>query len=260
MSVLDLFRLDGRIALVSGGAGIYGVHISRALAEAGAKVLVAARNRERCEEVASKLRADGLDAVAASLDLSSADSILSLRAWIVENFGRLDILLNNAVARAGGDLGAVTEDEWESSMKVNSTGLFLACKIFGEQMVSQRLGVIINIASIYGVVGPDFNIYEGTEMSSPANYAFAKGGMINFTRYLASYYGRFGIRVNAISPGGFYTGDQPEEFVQRYSQKTILNRMATNDDIKGAVVYLASDASSYVTGQNLLVDGGWTAI
>ncbi len=260
MSVLDLFKLNNRVAVVSGGAGIYGVHITRALAEAGAQVVVASRNVKRCEEFARELQADSLSVVAASLDLSSQDSILSLREWIVSRLGRLDILFNNAVARAGGDLGTVTEEEWESAMKINSTGLFLACKIIGEQMIKQRSGVIVNVASIYGVVGPDFNIYEGTGITNPANYAFAKGGMINFTRYLASYYGRFGIRVNAISPGGFSTGDQPEEFVRRYSQKTLLGRMATDDDIKGAAVYLASDASAYVTGQNLLVDGGWTAI
>ncbi len=260
MSVLKLFNLDQRVALVTGGAGIYGSHICRALAEAGAKVIVAARTLERCEELASDLRAEGLNVVATSLDLASAESINTVRDWIYSNFGRLDILVNNAVARAGGDLGTVSEEEWESAMRVNSTGLFLACKTFGQLMVTQRSGVIINIASIYGVVGPDFDIYEGTEMTNPANYSFAKGGMINFSRYLASYYGRFGIRVNTISPGGFRTPDQPKRFVDQYSRRTLLKRMATDDDIKGAIVYLASDASSYVTGQNLLVDGGWTAI
>ena len=260
MSVLDLFNLDQRVALVTGGAGIYGTHICRALAEARAKVIVAARNLERCEEFARDLRNEGLDVVATSLDLAEAESIVSVRDWISANFGRLDILVNNAVARAGGDLETVSEAEWESAMRVNSTGLFLACKMFSQLMIAQRSGVIINIASIYGVVGPDFDIYEGTELTNPANYAFAKGGMINFSRYMASYYGRFGIRVNTISPGGFRTADQPKRFVDQYSRRTLLKRMATDDDIKGAIVYLASDASSYVTGQNLLVDGGWTAI
>jgi NAD(P)-dependent dehydrogenase (short-subunit alcohol dehydrogenase family) len=260
MRVFDLFKLNGRVALVSGGAGIYGAHITRALAEAGAQVVVASRNSERGEEFARELQEENLSVVAASLDLSSRDSIQALREWIVSRLGRIDILFNNAVARAGGDLGSVTEGEWESAMKINSTGLFLVCKTFGEQMIKQRSGVIINVASIYGVVGPDFKIYEGTGITNPADYAFAKGGMINFTRYLASYYAPFGIRVNALSPGGFASGEQPAEFVRRYSQKTLLGRMATDDDIKGAAVYLASDASAYVTGQNLVVDGGWTAI
>jgi NAD(P)-dependent dehydrogenase (short-subunit alcohol dehydrogenase family) len=260
MNVIDLFRLDGRVALVTGGSGIYGAHISRALAEAGAQVIIASRDLQRCEEMADRLRETGLAVRAARLDLSSKESILSLREWVVSRFGRLDILFNNAVARAGGDMSTTTEEDWAATMRINSTGLFLSCQIYGEQMAQQRSGVIVNIASIYGVVGPDFDIYEGAGFTNPANYAFAKGGMINFTRYLASYYGQFNVRVNAISPGGFHTEDQPADFVERYSKKTLLRRMASNDDIKGATVFLASDASAYITGHNLLVDGGWTAI
>ncbi|MGD9562435.1 MAG: SDR family oxidoreductase [Pyrinomonadaceae bacterium] len=259
MNTNDLFRLDGRVALVTGGAGIYGLHISRALAEAGAHVVIASRNRDQCERVAAVMTDDGLQVSAEFLDLGSSDSIRELRDKIVSGHRKLDILFNNAVARAGGDPSTVTEDDWVSAMKINSTGFFMASKIFGEQMIEQRSGVMVNIASIYGVVGPNFNIYEGTDITSPANYAFAKGGMVNFTRYAASYYGRFGIRVNSISPGGFQT-DQPDVFITNYSKQTPLGRMATDDDIKGPAVFLASDASAYVTGQNLLVDGGWTAV
>lgn len=259
MHTNDLFRLDDRVALVTGGAGIYGSHITRALAEAGAHVVIASRNLDQCKEVASALSDEGLKVSAASLDLGSSRSIETLCEEIVSEFGKLDVLFNNAVARAGGDPSTVTEDDWVSAMEVNSTGFFMSCKIFGAQMIKQRSGAIVNISSIYGVVGPNFNIYEGTDMTSPANYAFAKGGMINFTRYAASYYGRFGIRVNCISPGGFQT-DQPETFIANYSKQTPLRRMATDDDIKGAAVFLASDASAYITGHNLMVDGGWTAI
>lgn len=259
MNTIDLFRLDGRIALVTGGAGIYGVHISRALAEAGAHVVIASRNLEQCKKTAGELAGEGLKVSAAVLDLGSSGSIQALCDEIVSEFGKLDILFNNAVARAGGDPSTVTEEDWVSAMKVNSTGFFMSCKIFGEQMIKQRSGVIVNISSIYGVVGPNFNIYEGTDITSPANYAFAKGGMINFTRYAASYYGRFGIRVNCISPGGFQT-DQPDIFIKNYAKQSLLGRMATDDDIKGAAVFLASDASAYITGHNLMVDGGWTAI
>ena len=259
MHTNDLFRLDGRVALVTGGAGIYGIHITRALAEAGAHVVIASRNSEQCKEVAGTLGEEGLKVSGAELDLGSSESIQALCEEIVSEFGKLDILFNNAVARAGGDPSTVTQEDWIGAMKVNSTGFFMSCKIFGEQMVKQRSGVIVNISSIYGVVGPNFNIYEGTDITSPANYAFAKGGMINFTRYAASYYGRFGIRVNCISPGGFQT-DQPETFIKNYSKQTPLGRMATDDDIKGAAVFLASDASAYITGHNLMVDGGWTAI
>ncbi|MCC6328419.1 MAG: SDR family oxidoreductase [Acidobacteria bacterium] len=259
MNTIDLFRLDGRIALVTGGAGIYGVHISRALAEAGAHVVIASRNLDQCQKTAGELSDEGLKASAAVLDLGSSGSIQALCDEVVSEFGKLDILFNNAVARAGGDPSTVTEEDWVSAMKVNSTGFFMSCKIFGEQMIKQRSGVIVNISSIYGVVGPNFNIYEGTDITSPANYAFAKGGMINFTRYAASYYGRFGIRVNCISPGGFQT-DQPDIFIENYAKQSLLGRMATDDDIKGAAVFLASDASAYITGHNLMVDGGWTAI
>lgn len=259
MKTIDLFRLDGRIALVTGGAGIYGVHISRALAEAGAHVVIASRNLEQCQKTAGELTDEGLKVSAAALDLGSSGSIQALCDEIVSEFGKLDILFNNAVARAGGDPSTVTEEDWVSAMKVNSTGFFMSCKIFGEQMIKQRSGAIVNISSIYGVVGPNFNIYEGTDITSPANYAFAKGGMINFTRYAASYYGRFGIRVNCISPGGFQT-DQPDIFIENYAKQSLLGRMATDDDIKGAAVFLASDASAYITGHNLMVDGGWTAI
>lgn len=259
MNTNELFRLDGRVALVTGGAGIYGIHITRALAEVGAKVVVASRNADQCEKVAVAMRDQGLEVSGATLDLGSSDSISQLREHIVSTHGKLDILFNNAVARAGGDPSTVTEDDWVSAMEINSTGFFMASKIFGEQMIEQRSGVMVNIASIYGVVGPNFNIYEGTDITSPANYAFAKGGMVNFTRYAASYYGRFGIRVNCISPGGFQT-DQPDVFIANYAKQTPLGRMATDDDIKGAAVFLASDASAYITGHNLMVDGGWTAI
>jgi len=259
MNTNDLFRLDGRIALVTGGAGIYGVHITRALAEVGAHVVVASRDLEQCEKVAGEMSEEGLKVSAARLDLGSSESISTVCENIASEFGKVDILFNNAVARAGGDPSTVTEEQWESAMRINSTGFFLATKIFGEQMIRQRSGVMVNISSIYGVVAPNFNIYEGTDMTSPANYAFAKAGMINYTRYAASYYGKFGIRVNCISPGGFQT-DQPDIFIKNYSKQTLLGRMATDDDIKGAAVFLASDASSYITGQNLMVDGGWTAI
>ncbi len=259
MNTKDLFDLSGRVALVTGGAGIYGIHITRALAEVGASVVIASRDLDQCRNVADEMTGEGLSVTAMKLDLGSSDSISELCANIVSEFGKIDILFNNAVARAGGDPTSVTEEQWETAMKINSTGFFMSSKIFGEQMIKQRSGVMVNISSIYGVVGPNFNIYEGTEMTSPANYAFAKGGMINFTRYAASFYGRFGIRVNCISPGGFQT-DQPKAFIDNYSKQTPLGRMATDDDIKGAAVFLASDASSYITGQNIMVDGGWTAI
>ncbi len=259
-STFRLFVLEGKTALVSGGAGIYGSQISRALAECGAHVIIASRHLDQCEKRARSLRRAGLRADADEVDLSSEQSIRKLRDRILSKHGRLDVLVNNAVARAGGDLDHTTVDEWESTMKVNSTGLFLACQILSAPMKQARSGSVINIASIYGMVGPDFSIYKGTELTMPVNYAFAKGGMINLTRYLASYLAPYNVRVNCLSPGGFRTSATPPQFVPKYSKRTPLRRMAEPGDINGPVVFLASDASRYITGQNIPVDGGWTAI
>ncbi len=252
--------LQGKLAIVTGGAGLYGQHIVRALAEGGATVVVASRNVVANEEFAQKLRSENLKVVAERCDLAQESEIRALRDSVLAKYGKLDILFNNSVARGGGDLRHTTASDWDSVMSINSKGLFLASQILSEPMQEQRSGSIVNIASIYGMVGPRFSIYEGTSMQNPIDYAFAKGGMIQMTRYLASYLAPYGVRVNALSPGGYWTRDMPESFVRNYCQSTPMGRLAADDDIKGPAVFLASDASRYVTGQNLAVDGGWTAI
>ena len=259
-SVLKMFSLDGKVAVVTGGAGLYGRHIVQALAEAGASVVIASRTGSQIEKLAAEMRSIGLSVCSRTCDLASEKDILQLRDFLIERFGKLDILFNNAVARSGHGFLEMSGEEWEASMHVNSTGLFLACKHLSEPMRRQQSGSIVNIASIYGMVGPDFSIYEGTTLQNPANYSFSKGGMINFTRYLAALLGPVGVRVNCISPGGLSTPEMPERFGQQYAKRTLLGRMAGPDDIKGAAVFLASDASAYVTGVNLPVDAGWTAI
>jgi NAD(P)-dependent dehydrogenase (short-subunit alcohol dehydrogenase family) len=258
--LLAFFQLNGKVALVTGGAGILGRPIARVLAEAGAEVIVASRDKTMCCALADQMRAEGLQVEGEQLDLTSEVDIRELRDRILKRYGRLDVLFNNAVARAGGDLMHTTAEEWETSMKVNSTGVFLASQILSEPMQAQHSGSIVNIASIYGVVGPDFSIYVGTSLTNPVNYAFAKGGIISLTRYLASFLAPYNIRVNSISPGGFRTAETPPEFISNYSRRTLLGRMAEEDDIKGPALFLASDASRYVTGQNIAVDGGWTAL
>lgn len=255
-----LFRLDGKVALVTGGAGLYGKHIVRALAEAGATVVTASRNGEACRAYAEELRQEGLRAEGDQYDQASEDSIRRLRDHLIERHGQLDVLFNNSVARAGGDLLEVTAERWRQAMRVNSTGLLLACQILSEPMRERRSGSIVNIASIYGMVGPDWSIYEGTTIWNPIDYHFAKGGMIQMTRYLASFLGTYNVRVNALSPGGLQTPDHSDTFVRQYSARTLLGRMADEDDIKGPAVFLASDASRYITGANIPVDAGWTAI
>ncbi len=272
--VMDLFRLDGRVAVVTGGAGIYGSVITTALVEAGGTVVIAARGLERCEQRAAELRARGFNVLAMPLDLTRDESIVALCERVVAELGKVDILFNNAAGRAAGtaeeqikrkfaaprtSMEGMTREMWEGAMSVNASGLFVCSQVFAEQMKKQGLGgSIVNISSIYGVVGPNFSIYQGTEMTNPPDYAFAKGGIINFTRYLATCYAPHGIRANCLSPGGYY-GGQPEVFVRNYEARTPLGRMARWNDLKGAAVFLASDASQYITGQNLAVDGGWTA-
>lgn len=258
-TVQQLYSLEGQVALVTGGAGRYGAGITWGLAEAGAKVIIASRGLEKCEAMAEEVRSKGYDAVARQVDLESEDSIAQLAGWIESDLGRLDILFNNAVARSrGGDFSTVSAQEWAETMPVNSTSLLLSTRYCAEMMKKQGKGSIVNISSIYGMVGPQFDVYDNTDMKNPAQYAFAKGGMIQLTRYLACFYGPDGIRVNCISPGGYYD-DQPQPFVDTYCARTPLGRMAGPEDIKGLSVFLASDASAYITGANIPLEGGWTA-
>ncbi|RIK75941.1 MAG: short-chain dehydrogenase [Planctomycetota bacterium] len=262
MAILDRFRLSGRVAVVTGGAGpLLGSSITAALAEAGATVVTASRSLERNQQFAEALQARGHDAHAMQVDIASVRSIDQLHRQVLQRFGRIDVLVNNAVARSGHAGGFLdqTPDRLAAVAAGDFQGLFRICQRFIADMAQQRRGSIINIASIYGVVANDPTIYSGTGMVQPPSYNFVKAGMINFTRYLATYYGRHGVRANCISPGG-YREDQPRAFVERYESRVPLGRMLGHDDIQGAVVFLASDASSYVTGLNLFVDGGWTCL
>lgn len=258
----DPFSLKGKTALVTGGAGLYGRQIVRSVAEAGAKTFVAARSLPALEALAEECRSEGLDVTALSFDQGNESSVLALRDTIAERAGGADILVNNAVARPmkrgmQDDVAAFAE-----SMRINATGLFTITRTFGDAMAERGAGgAIINIGSIQGMIGPDEWIYEGTPLNGwYPDYFFHKGGMINFTRFVASYYGpRGGIRCNCLSPGGFATPDTLPRFAEQYSRRTFLGRMANETDMKGAILFLASDASLYITGTNLPVDGGYTA-
>ncbi len=254
---LDLFRLDGKLALVTGGAGFYGTPISRALAQAGAKVIIASRTREQCEERAAEFREEGLDCVAEQFDMGDPESITSLCERITSSHGTLDILVNNALLRSPTHYDEATPEQWAAALQANITGIHLCTSVFSAGMRKRGSGSIINIASIYGVVAPKFEIYEGLDFSSPPDYPFHKGGLIAYTRYCASLFGPEGVRVNCLSPGGYYSG-QADVFVDRYNARIPLGRMADDDDIAGPVVFLASEASRYITGANILVDGGLT--
>jgi NAD(P)-dependent dehydrogenase (short-subunit alcohol dehydrogenase family) len=260
MGVLDMFSLRGKVAVVTGGAGLYGRQIVRALAEAGAETYVASRRLDALERFAESLRTAGQQVTALQYDQGAEDSILALRDAVLNRGGRADVLVNNSVARPmrkGYTDDAATFDE---SMRINATGLFVITRAFGDAMADQGRGSIINIASIQGMIGPDPTIYRDTSMSGwYPDYFFHKGGMINFTRFIASYYGARGVRCNCLSPGGFRTEQMPEPFVRQYGERTFLGRLANDTDLMGAVVFLAGDASAYVTGVNIPVDGGYTA-
>ncbi len=258
MSFLDSFSLKDNVIILTGGAGLYGRGLTARLAETGAELVIASRNLEKLEPVAEEERARGNRVTAEALDLSSQQSIQDLVARVHRRFGRIDGLVNNAYLRvAKGGLAAPVE-QWEESLRANATGLLTITRACGEIMCGQGRGSIVNIGSIMGVVGPNPSLYEGTNMSASPDYFFNKGGMLQLTRYFASYYGRRAVRVNCLSPGGYFNHQDPK-FLERYEKQTMLGRMANDDDLAGAVVFLLSDASAYITGANIPVDGGYTA-
>jgi NAD(P)-dependent dehydrogenase (short-subunit alcohol dehydrogenase family) len=257
MHIKELFDLNGKVALVTGGTGLYGTPISEALAEAGAHVVIASRNGRNCEEYARQLIDRGMKASGESYDQADEKSILALRDRLTKKLGFVDILVNNSVARPMGSYNDPLET-WRQSMEVNATGLFAMARAFLEPMLSRRAGSMINIGSIQGVVGPDFKNYDGTDMTTPPDYQYNKHGLLGLTKYLAAWAGPHNVRVNAISPGGLGTKDHKEPFISQYCRRVFLGRLGEYDDIKGAVVFLASAASRYITGQNIIVDGGYT--
>ncbi len=261
---MEMFRLDGKVVIVTGGAGLYGKPISLALAEAGAHVIIASRDEEKCKEYAAELSKKNFNVEGMALDQGSEKSITDFTNSIVKRFKHIDVLVNNAVSREGcKDLDILTKEDLEKSQQINYTGLMLLTQAVLKVMVEQQDGNIINISSIQGAVGPNFRVYGDTGMSSAVTYTYEKWGMVGFTKWIANYYGKFNIRANCISPGGYGPGIRknklPEEFIQNYLRLTPLRRFTEDNDIKGPVVFLASEASAYITGHNLLVDGGWTS-
>jgi NAD(P)-dependent dehydrogenase (short-subunit alcohol dehydrogenase family) len=257
----NLFSCRGKVAIVSGGAGLYGFAISEGLAAAGATVVVASRSdRLLAEKIARSEHP--LPLHHRTLDLLSEASIADLFRAVRAEFGRVDIVVNNALTPVGRTLEATTTEAWTKSMQGNILSLYLMCRHASAAMIEQgEGGSIINISSIYGVVAPDFATY--TETGSPPNpidYGFIKGGMLMFTRTLASALGRHRIRVNSIIPGGIHDDSDSPAYIKAYARKVPLGRWAQPEDIQGAILYLASDASAYVTGTSLTVDGGYTAL
>jgi NAD(P)-dependent dehydrogenase (short-subunit alcohol dehydrogenase family) len=264
-SVAELMDLCGRVAVVTGGAGHIGSAIAAALAECGAAVAIVDRPGAASEQVAAGLtQAHGVAALPLAIDLTMADSPAAVPEQVLARFGRLDILVNCAAFVGTSNLRGwavpFTEqaaEAWRACLELNLTVPFLLTQQCAPALAESGHGAVINVASTYGLVGPDLRLYEGTAMGNPAAYAASKGGLIQLTRWLATVLAPR-IRVNALTPGGV-ARNQPATFSERYVQRTPLGRMAVEEDFKGAAVYLASDLSRYVTGHNLVVDGGWTA-
>jgi NAD(P)-dependent dehydrogenase (short-subunit alcohol dehydrogenase family) len=261
MHVIESFYLKSKIALVTGGAGLYGRQIAEALAEAGAETYIASRNLSNLEALANELRSKGLNVHALELDLSVEESIKKAVDTIVKETGRLDILVNNAVTRCALFGWDRPMSDFDESLHTNASALFYITNLAGKVMITQKNGSIINIGSMMGMVGVELANYDNTEYPTDFSpiYFYEKGGMVNFTRWAASMFGRYNVRVNCINPGGFQTEKHPETFVKQYSARTQLGRMANSEDLKGIIVLLASDASNYITGANIPVDGGYTA-
>lgn len=239
---------------------MYGRGLASDLASTGAKLVIASRNLAGCQRVAEEEKQLGHDVVAESFDQGEEPSIQKLCDRIMERYGRVDGLVNNSVLRAMSSLDGPTA-EWELSLRVNATGVMLMHRYFGELMCRQGGGSIVNIGSIQGMVGPTLPMYEGLDMAVPTpDYFFHKAGMLSLTRYYAALFGPKDVRVNCLSPGGLFNEEKhTEPYFTRYNNQTFLRRMGDPQDLGGAVIFLLSQASRYITGANLAVDGGYTA-
>jgi len=271
-NIMEKFALDGRTALVTGGAGLLGRQFTRALGEAGANVVVADLDFSTADAYAQNLKDTGINSFAIGVNITDPDSVGSMVDKTVSKFGSLDVLVNSAALDPKFDpdnLDAQSDNAfetyplatWKQALDVNLTGMFLVCQAAARQMLLQDQGVMINICSTYGLVGPDQRLYErpeGPQQYKPVYYTVSKAGVLGLTRYLATYYAGKPIRVNALTPGGVYN-QHDGAFLKAYASRTVMGRMADQDEMSGAIVFLASDASSYMTGANLVVDGGWTA-
>ena len=252
----ECYSLNGKIAVVTGGAGLIGKEICLGLAEAGAKTYIADINKK--EGIKLENQSEKLKWI--YFDITDEESVKKGIKTIIETDEKIDIWVNCAYPKTS-DWSAKFEDikleSWKKNVDMHLNGYFLCCQHATKQMKKQKSGSIINFGSIYGIVAPNFSIYDGTDSTMPAAYSAIKGGIITFTKYLATYFAKDGIRANVICPGGIFD-NQNENLIRNYEEKTPMSRLGRPDDIVGSVIFLASDASSYITGTTLIVDGGWT--
>jgi len=260
-----LLDLTGRVALITGGAGHLGAAMGEALAEVGASIAVLDLNDERCQAAAGGLQEQfGVATLPLAIDLGNEHLLKAVPETVGDKFGRLDIVINCAAMVGTSELqgwavpfAEQSVDAWRQALEINLTAPFVLLQACAPLLKNSGHGSVINIGSIYGMVGPDMGLYCDTSMGNPAAYAASKGGLLQLTRWLATVLAP-AVRVNAITLGGIERG-QSQTFKARYNARTPLGRLGTEIDVKGAVTYLASDLSSYMTGQNIILDGGWTA-
>jgi NAD(P)-dependent dehydrogenase (short-subunit alcohol dehydrogenase family) len=273
MTMGSLFDLTGRVAVITGGAGLLGQQHARVIAAAGGIPVLVDLNGDRAAKIALGLSEEfGVPAVGAPANIVARADVQRVLADVLDRFGRLDILINNATnnpkVQAAGPINFsrfenFPLEQWDSDIGVGLTGAFLCSQIFGAEMASRRSGVIVNIASDLALIGPDQRLYrqeglpEDRQPAKPVTYSVVKSALLGLTRYLATYWADANVRVNAISPGGVYDG-QPPDFVAKLTSLIPMGRMAAADEYQGAILFLVSDASSYMTGANLVVDGGRT--
>lgn len=259
----DIFNLKNKVVLITGGAGYLGSAMSEALVYYGAEVIIASRNIEKTSAFASGLnKIYGEHCIGIQCDITKSSDIANLLKEIHGSYGQIDGLVNNASGSTPGYIEDFDDKMWEKGINESINSVFRVTKAVLPDMLSKNHGSIVNIASMYGVVAPDPKVYGGDVMlNNPANYGVGKAGIIQFTRYIAAYYGREGIRCNAIVPGPFPHPKTQEnvEFIKKLADKTMLGRTGKPSELQGAVVFLLSNASEYMTGQSICVDGGWTA-
>ncbi len=269
--ILSKFDLHGQTAVVTGGAGLLGKQFCRTLAQAGANVICADTNLPAGQALAHDLEEEGLTVKEFQVDVTNSQSNHAMADFAVSTFGKLDILVTCAALDPKFDKEHADQftpgfvdfplELWQRALAINLTGTFLSAQACIPPMLKNKYGVLILISSIYGLVGPDQRIYQykgKTNQSKPPFYSVTKSAVLGLVKYLAAYYAGQPIRVNALTPGGVYNG-QTQEFIQNYSSRSILGRMAEEDEMNGALLFLSSSASSYMTGANLVIDGGWTA-
>ncbi len=260
----DLFNLENRVALITGGAGLLASEHAIALHQYGAKIIISDVNMEACQEKVDALKNQGVEVEVMLLDVTSKDNWIQVVNQIIKKYKSIDILINNAGFTNQSKTSSFDKEfenfpleDWNNIMNVNLTGTFLGCQIVGNQMLKQSKGSIINIASLYGVVSPNHKIYENTDIRQPVAYSVSKNGVVALTKYVATLWAKKGVRVNSLTPGGIFNGHEGL-FLERFENLNPIGRMSQKDELRGGIVYLASDASSHVVGHNLIIDGGWT--